>query len=93
VVEVAPAYDGVGEQTALAAAQVVFEVVTSLVEWGIGENERERERERKEGGEEGRRADGDGLKGGEVKEVEVEDEVKEDGVNARVKDEKAKDEL
>lgn len=31
VVEVSPSYDGSGEQTALAAAQVVFEVLTSLV--------------------------------------------------------------
>ena len=31
VVEVAPAYDGVGEQTALAAAQVVYEILTSVV--------------------------------------------------------------
>lgn len=35
VVEVAPAYDGVGEQTALAGAQVVFEIVTSLVKRGL----------------------------------------------------------
>jgi agmatinase len=37
VVEVAPAYDGVGEQTSLAAAQVVFEMITSLVARGLGE--------------------------------------------------------
>jgi len=37
VVEVAPAYDGVGEQTALAGAQVVFEILTSLVGRGLGE--------------------------------------------------------
>ncbi|KAK5134978.1 hypothetical protein LTR08_005930 [Meristemomyces frigidus] len=39
VVEVAPAYDGVGEVTALAAAQVVFEVLSSMVKrgWGGGE--------------------------------------------------------
>ena len=35
VVEVAPAYDGTGEATALAAAQVVFEVLTSMVKRGI----------------------------------------------------------
>ncbi|TAQ83424.1 hypothetical protein B7494_g8255 [Chlorociboria aeruginascens] len=35
VVEVAPAYDGVGEQTALAAAQVVFELLTSMVRRGV----------------------------------------------------------
>jgi agmatinase len=39
VVEVAPAYDGGGEQTALAAAQVVFEVLTSIVHRGLGELE------------------------------------------------------
>jgi agmatinase len=37
VVEVAPAYDGAGEQTALAGAQVVFEVLTSMVMRGLGE--------------------------------------------------------
>lgn len=37
VVEVAPAYDGAGEQTSLAAAQVVFEMITSIVAKGLGE--------------------------------------------------------
>jgi agmatinase len=37
VVEVAPAYDGAGEQTSLAAAQVVFEMITSMVARGLGE--------------------------------------------------------
>ncbi|ORY59225.1 ureohydrolase [Pseudomassariella vexata] len=37
VVEVSPAYQGAGEETALAAAQVVFEVVTSMVKRGMGE--------------------------------------------------------
>jgi agmatinase len=37
VVEVAPAYDGVGEQTSLAAAQMVFEMITSMVAKGLGE--------------------------------------------------------
>jgi agmatinase len=37
VVEVAPAYDGVGEQTSLAAAQTVFEMITSIVSKGLGE--------------------------------------------------------
>jgi agmatinase len=37
VVEVAPAYDGVGEQTSLAAAQAVFEMITSMVARGLGE--------------------------------------------------------
>ena len=43
VVEVAPAYDGVGEQTALAGAQVVYEMLTSIVKRGLkdrGEEER-----------------------------------------------------
>ncbi len=35
--EVAPAYDGVGEQTALVAAQVGFEIITSMVGKGLGE--------------------------------------------------------
>ena len=34
VVEVSPSYDGAGEQTALAAAQVVYELVTSIVKRG-----------------------------------------------------------
>ncbi len=37
IVEVAPAYDGVGEQTALVAAQVGFEIITSMVGKGLGE--------------------------------------------------------
>lgn len=40
VVEVSPAYDGVGEVTALAAAQVVFEILTSMVKRGMSEEER-----------------------------------------------------
>jgi agmatinase len=35
VVEVAPAYDGAGEQTALAGAQVVYEMLTSMVKRGL----------------------------------------------------------
>jgi agmatinase len=35
VVEVAPAYDGVGEQTALAGAQVVYEMLTNMVKRGL----------------------------------------------------------
>lgn len=35
VVEVAPAYDGAGEQTALAGAQVVYEILTSMVKRGL----------------------------------------------------------
>ena len=40
VVEVAPQYDGPGEQTALAAAQVVYEVLTGIVKRGLENNER-----------------------------------------------------
>ncbi|KAF3937838.1 Guanidinobutyrase [Dactylella cylindrospora] len=35
IVEVAPAYDGAGEQTALAAAQIVYEIITSIVKRGV----------------------------------------------------------
>ncbi|EHK97117.1 putative agmatinase 2 [Glarea lozoyensis 74030] len=35
IVEVAPAYDGVGEQTALAGAQVAYEILTSIVKRGL----------------------------------------------------------
>lgn len=34
IVEVAPSYDGAGETTALAAAQIAFEVLTSMVKRG-----------------------------------------------------------
>ncbi|KAI1282441.1 Arginase/deacetylase [Xylaria sp. FL0933] len=37
VVEVAPAYQGNGEETALAAAQVVFEILSSMVKRGVQE--------------------------------------------------------
>nr|POE47485.1 guanidinobutyrase [Quercus suber] len=36
IVEVSPAYDGTGEVTALAAAQVAFEILTSMVKRGMG---------------------------------------------------------
>ena len=39
IVEVAPAYDGVGEQTALVAAQVGFEILTGMVGRGLGKME------------------------------------------------------
>ena len=35
VVEVSPAYQGAGEETALAAAQVVYEIVSSMVKKGL----------------------------------------------------------
>ena len=37
IVEVSPAFDGTGEQTALAGAQVVYEMVTSIVKKGMKE--------------------------------------------------------
>lgn len=37
VVEVSPAYQGAGEETALAAAQVVFEVLSSMVKKGAAQ--------------------------------------------------------
>ncbi|KXL44099.1 hypothetical protein M433DRAFT_918 [Acidomyces richmondensis BFW] len=37
IVEVSPAYDGAGEMTALAAAQVAFELLTSMVKRGMSE--------------------------------------------------------
>ncbi|KAI0155072.1 Arginase/deacetylase [Hypoxylon sp. FL1284] len=37
VVEVAPAYQGLGEETALAAAQVVFELLSSMVKRGLAD--------------------------------------------------------
>ena len=40
IVEVAPAYDGRGEETALVAAQVGFEILTSWVGRGMGEMEK-----------------------------------------------------
>ncbi|KAI5863079.1 Arginase/deacetylase [Durotheca rogersii] len=40
VVEVAPAYQGPGEETALAAAQVVYELLTSMVKRGVRDRER-----------------------------------------------------
>ncbi len=40
IVEVAPAYDGRGEQTALVAAQVGYEILTSWVGRGMAEIEK-----------------------------------------------------
>ncbi|KAI0435102.1 agmatinase [Xylaria sp. FL1042] len=56
VVEVAPAYQGNGEETALAAAQVVFEILSSMVKRGlqeIGETKTEIETEAEAEAEEG----------------------------------------
>ncbi|RAL12133.1 agmatinase [Aspergillus homomorphus CBS 101889] len=38
IVEVSPSYDNKGETTALAAAQVAFEIITSMVKAGAGED-------------------------------------------------------
>jgi agmatinase len=40
VVEVSPAYDGPGETTSLAAAQVAYEILTSMVRKGLIEQAR-----------------------------------------------------
>ena len=40
IVEVAPAYDGRGEQTALVASQVAYEILTSWVGRGMAEMEK-----------------------------------------------------
>ncbi|KAI4246019.1 MAG: hypothetical protein L6R40_002235 [Gallowayella cf. fulva] len=40
IVEVAPAYDGTGEQTALTAAQLGFEILTSWVGRGLSQSKR-----------------------------------------------------
>ena len=40
IVEVAPAYDGKGEQTALVAAQAAFELLTNFVGRGMSEMEK-----------------------------------------------------
>ena len=39
IVEVAPAYDGGGEQTALVAAQIGYEIMTSMVGRGLADME------------------------------------------------------
>lgn len=41
VVEVSPAYQGRGEETALAAAQVVYEILSSIVKRGLEDGARE----------------------------------------------------
>ncbi|KAG6094772.1 hypothetical protein E4U30_003046 [Claviceps sp. LM220 group G6] len=55
VVEVSPAYQGRGEETALAGAQVVYEIVSSLVKRGLdggsgggGEGDEKRDKKRDE---------------------------------------------
>jgi agmatinase len=49
IVEVAPAYDGVGEQTALAGAQVAYEILTSIVKRGLVDMGKTAEVEGKDG--------------------------------------------
>ncbi|OJK00017.1 hypothetical protein ASPACDRAFT_120018 [Aspergillus aculeatus ATCC 16872] len=71
IVEVSPSYDNKGETTALAAAQVAFEIITSMVKAGAGEDL---------GGWYGRKATP------EV-EIEVEVEVEDVAVEKEVKDE------
>ncbi|KAL9106243.1 MAG: hypothetical protein Q9227_008711 [Pyrenula ochraceoflavens] len=45
VVEVSPSYDGQGEETALAGAQIVYELLTSIVNRGALDREHEEEGE------------------------------------------------
>ena len=45
IVEVAPAYDGNGEQTALVAAQAGFEILTSWVGRGLSEIENAKDKD------------------------------------------------
>ena len=47
IVEVAPAYDGTGEQTALVAAQIGFELLTSWVGRGMSEIEKAKAKDHK----------------------------------------------
>jgi len=49
IVEVAPAYDGTGEQTALAGAQVAYEILTSMVKRGLLDMGKETEVKGKDG--------------------------------------------
>ena len=46
LVEVAPGYDGQGEQTALAGAQIVYEILTSMVKWGMSKKDNAEEPQR-----------------------------------------------
>jgi agmatinase len=58
VVEVSPSYDGVGEETALSGAQVVFEMLTSLVKKGLRDMGKVGDvRELKMGGDKGKKKD------------------------------------
>ena len=44
IVEVSPAYDGAGETTAFAAAQIAYEIITSIVRKGLIEQAKIEER-------------------------------------------------
>lgn len=48
VVEVSPAYQGAGEETTVAAAQIVYELVTSMVKRGLGNMGKEDKRHKDE---------------------------------------------
>lgn len=48
IVEVSPSYDGRGEETALAGAQVAYEIVTSMVKKGLEKSEKKKEDEKDE---------------------------------------------
>ncbi|PKX98503.1 putative agmatinase [Aspergillus novofumigatus IBT 16806] len=65
IVEVSPSYDNKGETTALAAAQVAFEIITSIVKAGAGEDL---------GGWYGRKAD-DKVSAEEIVKEETKDEL------------------
>ena len=43
IVEVAPAYDGAGEQTALVASQIGYEILTSMVGRGLEQMGKEKD--------------------------------------------------
>ena len=48
VVEVSPAFDGSGEATALAGAQMAFEILTSMVKRGLDPKEAKKTAKEKE---------------------------------------------
>src|SRR3569833_3243421 len=49
IVEVAPVYQGAGEETALAAAQVVYEILSSMIKKGIKKKKKEKKKTNREG--------------------------------------------
>lgn len=84
VVEVAPSYDGRGEETALAAAQVVYEIVTSMVKRGLKERGEDKEVVKSTPGREWLLSQGEAVVEGVKEKVE---EVKQKIVGAEDKDE------